>query len=286
MSKIKDRTPALFKFLSHDYAETMLKGDVYISDISDFRNTDKHKLTVGDAMEGITNYISCNEIKQIVVNDHYIYCTTTNFISDSLFWAQKNNKECCVMITSPQDFFDKINRDSPDIEFCGSAICSYKPSKTFDFNLYHEVSTNHITRLNTCLIKELKYAPQLEYRAIWKPKTTPEKNILLNSDISKHLIKIHYSKINEDEFKLGKPVTIKVFRHKGPPTILQCGYPHKILTPSTFSIDSTRYLGFSFFSNRLSYINVESADMGMYSVGNHHTIGINAIANISHIEFE
>lgn len=286
MHKIQDLTPALFKFQSHRYAKAMFDGEVYVSNISDFRNTEKHKLTIGDPMEGITNYISCDQIKQIVVNDYYIYCTTRNFISDSLFWAQENKKECCVMISSPEGFFDEVNRNHPEVEFCGSARCTYKPSKTLEFKHYQDVLTDTTTRLNTCLIKDFIYTPQMEYRAIWRPTGIPEKNTTLKADISNFLINIHYSKVNEIDFKSGKTVTIKVIRRKGAPTIVRCKHPHAIFTPITFSIDNTRCLGFSIVTNHMGDANFESADMPIYSSGNFHIVGINAISNISQIEFE
>lgn len=182
--------PSLYKYASNENAEKLLRGDVRIGTLYNYRNCEGLDAERADPDEGKLSYVehqivpqSGGQLSQFAAqfvpaefksaertlffgnvferNQHhrdcFVYCTSHEFSQ-----AAAGRYKACVRITKPNEFFGFITeawpRDlnvSPDYE-----ISRVQYSE-------RELPGEMEGRLNPAFIKPNRFAPEKEVRVIW-----------------------------------------------------------------------------------------------------------------------
>lgn len=222
-----------FKFLEKQWKDTMLnKGNLKLSYISDFRNN-IYPGQIYDKDEGflsITNFynefsgfakdadgllkfllppdfrikVKGQEITQCFnIFDFLIYCTSSYIFSESLNQAFKDEKDSCIMITHPTEFFNIVSEEIDNFRYLGNDNCNYTIGKSIyetdpdSYSLTNRIMSN---KPAIALIKPPEFINQMEKRAIWinKGKTLNFDPIFIESEkLIKYCIPIDISKVDK-----------------------------------------------------------------------------------------
>jgi len=165
----------LFKFFKTAHAEELIKNlALRIGNISSYRDP-SHGGLISDEFEGIALFKEEQQLNgvltthtqdiKIQIDNVYIYCTTKNFLSDSLNWALSENKDTCVLITDPVDFLSSICESTSNLTFGNGAPCIYE-GRSFNLNDPRGVELFE-DAINIILLKDKIYARQHEFRFAW-----------------------------------------------------------------------------------------------------------------------
>jgi hypothetical protein len=185
-----------------EHAKALLeKGKLKIGTLYEYRNIEKHGDVVGDDAEGKKSaYMDINKetwtpenqpeftksfinignnnsgtIEDVILEkatnspDYYLYCTTEVFDKNALADFGYN---ACILIENPEKFFaaiSKVLRHKGVFE--GYFKCHYQSRR---------VPYDKDNGIHPAIIKSLKYKPQKEIRALWKPKKKTIKPIVID----------------------------------------------------------------------------------------------------------
>ena len=118
-----DEIYPIFKFQAEEHAEAMLSnGNIHLSNIADFRDPQKYGGKTYDDREGQVKVYLENEQGEIEegieisLENVFIFCASTDFLSDSLKWAIDEKKTDCVLITDIEEVSKRITNQISDLE--------------------------------------------------------------------------------------------------------------------------------------------------------------------------
>lgn len=278
----------VFKFQKIDHAKMMFDGTVRISKISDFRDKEKHKNQILDEGEGTAIFIGHNYTTQIEINNQYIFCATEHFLSDSLLWAISEGKECCVMVTDPEEFYKRItNNAHVGLTHSGSAPCTYVTTRTFTHEAYFQFLAKNNNLNDICFLKPYQYLSQRETRSAWQPQEdTNAECLYIQADIRDLLINIEFKRITESKFHSGKTVTVTTHLKNKETRIVNIKTAQSVHTPIIIKLNDVDCLGYRISGTNAISNGKASADVAaMYFDGNMLIAGINELKDIEKIEF-
>lgn len=278
----------IFKFQKREHAEFMFENKLRISNVKDFRDSEFHKGQILDTEEGMVTLKKHEDNTNIAVDNKFIFCSTSHFLSDSLFWAIREEKECCVMILDPEEFYKRItDAYQTNLIFEYGGMCTYVPSRTLSIEPHH---TMNIAAFSTeiCTMKTSNYSSQMEHRAIWSPTSLPNSNtryLDIEANVADLLIRMEFSKLNETEFHAGKTVTMTTHLKNGKKSIFTLQHPHAIHSPVIIEHDGLEMLAFKLLGSSFSGATASGAHTGMI-INELGSFGCaNIIADIELIEF-
>jgi hypothetical protein len=278
----------IFKFQKREHAELMFENKLRISNIKDFRDSEFHKGQILDIGEGTATLKRHEDTTNIAIDNKFIFCSTSHFLSDSLFWAIKEKKECCVMILDPEEFYKRISDAyKTSLVFDYGGVCRYVPSRTFSIDQSHTLNLGASTT-EICTMKTLDYSTQMEHRGIWSPLFLQNDNaryLDIEANVADLLIRMEFSKLSEAEFHAGKTVTMTTHLKNGSKSRFTLHHPHAIHSPVIIEHDGLEMLAFKLLGNSLSGATVSGAHTGMIINGLGSFGCANVIADIELIEF-
>ncbi|KAA8706083.1 hypothetical protein [Pseudomonas proteolytica] len=278
----------IFKFQEKKHADLMFENKLRISNIKDFRDSKYHKGQILDIGEGTAALKRHADTTNITIDNKFIFCSTSHFLSDSLFWAIRENKECCVMILDPEEFYKRItDAYQTNLVFDYGGTCKYVPSRTFSIDAHHTMNIGASTT-EICTMKPLDYSTQMEHRAIWSPISLPNSDaryLDIEANVADLLIRMEFGKLSESEFHAGKTVTMTTHLKNGSKSIFTLNHPHAIHSPVIIEHNGLEMLAFKLLGNSLSGATVSGAHTGMI-INELGSFGCaNIIADIELIEF-
>ena len=253
-----------FKFLSEENAKKLLEnGNVHIPNIMDFRDEKKYGGLIFDPREGIAqlhlpsvgyrgmdcNFGDSNDGSPLTfqVDDAYIFCCASRFVTESLKWAIEDKKQKCVLITDVDKFVHRLTEYfSDDLSLVSAKNCRYIGR---DFAL-NKVNRDHFLKdINEVLfIKPKAYVNQMESRLVWRTIDGSHSKNFFNANIPLNdlLIPINYR---------GKVENLDVDINYQPGVTVVTKTPHanvsyggqsiaKVLSPIVHHAEGREYLGF------------------------------------------
>lgn len=266
----------------------MFNGTVRISKISDFRDKEKHKNQILDEGEGTATFQGHNHTTQIEINNQYIFCATEHFLSDSLLWAISEGKECCVMVTDPEELYKRItNNTQTGLTHTGSRKCAYVTTRIFEQEADFKFLADNNNLNGICFLKPYQYRSQRETRSAWQPKEdTNAECLYIQADISDLLIKIEFKNITKENFHSDKTVTITTHIKNSGTRIVNIKSDQSVHTPIIININNIDCLGYVVSgTNTISNGSTSGDISAIHFYGNMIIAGTNKLKDIEKIEF-
>lgn len=266
----------------------MFENKIRLTNIKDFRNSEAYDKQTLDEGEGTAIFQRYGDLSTTTIDNKFIFCSTSHFLSESLFWAISEDKECCVLIKDPAEFYKRITEaNSEKIVFDYGGPCHYVQSRTFPFSIINALPPlDTMTTLSRT--KPSTYSHQMENRGIWSPTQmdiASERFLDLEANVSDLLIHIEFSKLSKEDFYSGKTVTMTTRLKNGTSTKFSLKYPHAIHSPIIFSYEGVQVLAFMVPGNVLSGGHVDGGQIGLIMNKHGNFAGGNILDNIESIEF-
>ncbi len=201
------------------------------------------------------------KILNFTVNDVYIFCCTKYFLSDSLEWAIRENRDCCTLITDVDEFSRRITEHfQKSLNYIGALECKYTNRcidvrSAIPYGTYHDILTEPLL---SAFIKPTNYRAQRELRVMWSPKdmTMVEEYVRDDINITDLLIPIYFNEFdhnykNHDRYSIGVIVKDKKGNGIAEYNIKK---PYEVFSPVITIDHSTKQksLGFQVNSNVLN----------------------------------
>ncbi|WP_394243870.1 hypothetical protein [Halopseudomonas laoshanensis] len=268
----------IFKFQKQCHADLMWQnGNIHLSSMKSFRDGTYGGL-IDDDREGqvtlhfptdhISNYQIIHEQQEISLDDFFIYCGSSDFFSDTLHWSISDGKETCVLITDFNEVVGKISDAIPELEYIGSQACDYVGRDIGALN-FRDTRREQMLHNNAMAawIKPHKYAPQKEFRAVWKAKgkLSSEKHINKDIGIQDFLIPVSYLGVDL-LFSDNKPHTVgaKVVTVDGKNDAwFDIHYPLETFTPVIHKYGDHYLLGFFSPNSNVSEASFHGGQIGI-----------------------
>lgn len=254
----------LYKFGSSNHTASLIDaGNVFLSNISNFRDSGLHSGLIYDGREGQVSLIDGNDRHDISVDDAFIYCTTQELISESLEWAISEKKECAALIVDPQIFLGSLQANLAGFaEFLVGGPCAYA-GRDIDRQqlplLYDQIFAEHNL---AAMIKPTNYWAQMEHRAVFKylgaPPCPPSKNCTIEN--LGRMIPVQYEGM-EALFSAGWTgwVGASLIDKAGVPmSWFATWYPQQVLNTIFFEQGRVEYIGFVSRSNVMKGVQATS----------------------------
>ncbi len=306
-----------FKFLENQFAEKMLyEGSVKLSFIKEFQDLkyidsgkiydkEEGKLSITNHYSNYFGYVkNANGVLPIVMsdklynfvhlkdltitdtiqlNDSLIYCTSSSIFSETLNQSLEDKKDCCVMISNPENFISSISLHERLQDFCHYAYksCNYVFGKEFCERDPDENSiTNFFLRNNSvevAYIKPYEFRNHSEHRAIWIPKNlinNYEPQIISIPKIANQFLKITFENITSHKLHFlenNKSFGVKVVLKNGAESFFMHKIPRDISSPVIIKIkdDDNELLG---FLQKPNYNTISDAVITNCAIGFMHTV--------------
>ncbi|MCV9917823.1 hypothetical protein OIU19_03375 [Pseudomonas sp. BT-42-2] len=278
----------IFKFQKKSHAEMMLDNKIFLSNMDHFRDAAKTSGLIHDEYEGSTIIVQGENEILFQVRNRLIYCSTSHFLSDSLFWAQSEGKECCIMITDPDEFYRRVSA-AKDIrlqrEYSGP--CEYVERIEEVIQRYEKIMPDRLAK-KICRQKHIKFKDQKETRGIWIPPEPISKTCIgqtLTVEVSDLLVWMDFSSFDEEKFRQGAQILITTHLKSGESSSFTASYPREILSPVIYN-DPEPMLGYLVASNRIDGGFASGCEgSGFMRLGDRSVVCPNILANIERIEF-
>jgi hypothetical protein len=251
----------LFKFLEPQFINGFLDGDLYLSNIKDFRkNIDPAQIY--DENEGIIFFNGfepdptdstricmlkkiCDPAKKKGI---LIFCAVKSILSESLSWAIRAHRLKCCLIASPRKVVDSIS-DNNGLTFIGRSDCNYTGRDFYDTQ---GANSNELL-FKSLFTKPLEYKGQMEHRICWFTEELNPKSRVIKTKGSSRIIKVEvvpsYS-ICRQAFKRKKleisRVELKVYdADKELLVHAALQYTVDLFTPIVYENEYGEFIGFS-----------------------------------------
>lgn len=277
----------IFKFQKNTHADMMFDGTVRISRISDFRDKEKHNKLTLDEGEGTALVLGHDYTKHISVDNQYIFCATSHFLSDSLIWAIREGKECCVMVTDPDEFYRRITASKEaSLIFSGNRACRYLVSRAFHQKKYFELLAKNNSFLDICFCKTFEFISQREVRSMWTTRDqriTPE-CLYIKADIKDLLIKIEFPTFNEHRFLKKDTVVVTTHLRNNKSSSFHFESPNDVHTPIIYNDNGIDYLGYK-VPTSIRGGTITGGAIGLNYFGGMQIVSVNELSDIEKIEF-
>jgi hypothetical protein len=273
----------VFKFAKREFRDAFLnQGQIKIGTLFEYRDSEKYSGKIYDKDEGKKSiqiyfdnlHLTGKELSEFGIaffgggeglihlynstvkikmdeNDCYIYCTSSEFFSDSLFQAVIDGYDACTLITNPDLFFNELKESFKYGKYIDSFYCLYIDR---DLKLDWEKQKEDIEILKSIpasTIKPKSYAPQREIRTIFLPSES-ENNLLYKVEIipslKKYLLPINFDDLDINVVK-NKPdgyrIGVRLIKKDGKPnSIFSIKFPNEVFTPVIFGESEELDIGF------------------------------------------
>lgn len=289
----------IFKFQKDEHAERMWKnGNTHLTKLEEFRTGNyggmihdprEGQVTISYPYDAAANFDIRTKYEEISIDNVYIYCASSDFLSDTLKLAIKDGKESCVLITDVEEFAFRVSAISEELDFVGVRSCIYS-GRDIKEDLFQPAGLAAEIAANPMLaawVKPIKYKSQREIRFIWKPKGSLVELKFFNCNINLDnlLIPIKYKGIEKLFENPGNHtvVTTIVTNTENDNPFFEINHPAEVFTPVIHKprINDDYVLGFLSPSNTIvgGHIGVAPTKIGI--------IGCNEfLKNIVRIEYD
>ncbi len=244
--------------------------------------------------EGIFNMINSTLEMQMNHNDCYIFCTSSDFFSDSLTQAIEDKYDACTLITEPELFFKELDK-----KFTDGNIIDFSPCLYGDRNIKldwrnHKQYIELFKSIPAALIKPKKYQNQREIRAIITPSNEDiilEPKIKTIKELSKYTLPIDFLGFDCDFFKdhsKNKKIVVRIIKkNNSNESEFFILFPNEIFTPHIFEINDDIKLGFISQTKTDTYDSPKSsnAEIGIIMTDIGPVFCVNSLKNIERIEY-
>jgi hypothetical protein len=314
----------LFKFAKKEHRDSFCKqGVIRVGTLFEYRDQQKYSGKIYDKGEGQKSIsvffenenISANEIAkfgfnfsgegifnminstleiQMNHNDCYIFCTSSDFFSDSLTQAIQDKYDACTLITQPELFFKELDKKFIDGDIIDFLPCLYG-DRNIQLNWKKQKQYIKLfTSIPAALIKPKKYQNQREIRTIISPLS---ENIILEpkiktiNELTKYTLPIDFSGFDSFYFKdqsKKKEIIVRIIKKNNfNESKFSVQFPNEIFTPHIFEINNDLKLGFISQTRTNTYESPKSsnAEIGIIITDIGPIFCVNSLKSIERIEY-
>jgi hypothetical protein len=320
--KTNNQINPLFKFLSKKWAnELVLNGSFRLSKIQEFRDNLKYANHIHDSLEGILHieneydfyegyiknanglllnylnpldHITAKGLKlehEINIYNALVYCTTSNFLSNSLHQAFEDGKDSCVLITKPELFFNAISDTIKDFNFASVGKCIYEGKSLFENNPGINSKTNSLLMnpLLSIYFKPKEYKNQMEVRAVWTPMHNNSVKSIIGKlkDLTKYCILINYDSVDKNKilnYSKGQKIGTRIIFKNKSVSSFQIELPYQVCSPIVEEMDGEERLNFILKEDKGHILDYSTIDGCHFYMNPPNSKIVPALGNLNDIE--
>ena len=291
----------LFKFLDDEYFDSFMNGEVYLSDIKDFRKPPDDGL-IFDEHEGMSflrpthesNFPPAAQVFDPTVNHNiFIFCAAKSILSDSLKWAVQAKRSSCCLIISPALIVDDVSRIEEDLTFYARKDCSYIGRY---FKADRPITKDEALKqlADTLFLKPTKYSGQLEHRICWLSNDNDRVSKTVKTSKPSELIRVNFVISNElreacitnCEIEINE-VKIVVSDLDGNVVLLMSlPYVKDLFTPLVYEEKGQKFIGFKSPNMGLYNASVGGGNIGIRVDDGIMLVGCIQVDKVALIEYE
>tara|TARA_R110001606_G_scaffold350786_1_gene500930 strand:+ start:1349 stop:2314 length:966 start_codon:yes stop_codon:yes gene_type:complete len=282
-----------FRFLESSYLDAFISGQVYLSNILNFRKGDFGGL-IDDEREGEISLHDfnhdANKRETIVYDpcideDIFVLCTTNNLVSESLFWALKEKRTSCCLIVRPNKLIDEIS-SNPELTFIGRKNCDYSGRDFYNIPSFCPWANqlpfrSWIHKYDALFNKPKNYANQLEHRVCWRASKKSRSHFELHTTIPSQIIRVDFEVEEKVALNIRPPLAVSLQIYGFDSKVIAEGsfqFSINLLSPLVYERkeDNKELLGFKQpqnpdGSNTLFNASIQGGDTGVFT---HPAVGM------------